>query len=139
MEGTSSQRQVIDIGMTVQKHCEIITYLLAAHALSGCDTVSHLYGIGKQTVVRVLQKGLKLSKVGQIGTDMHDIIDESTTFIASCYGSSITGSMSDIRYRMWLKNMGTGKKNKTMKLCALPPTTEAFAEHVKRAHFQVCI
>ena len=35
--------------------------------------------------------------------------------------------------------MGTVKKNKTVKLCALPPTTEAFAEHVKRTHFQVCI
>ena len=44
MEGTGSQRQVIDIGMTVQKHHEIITYLLEAHALSGCDTVSHLHG-----------------------------------------------------------------------------------------------
>ena len=103
MEGTGSQRQVIDIGMTVQKHCEIITYLLAAHALSRCDTVSYLYCIGKPTVVRVLQKGLKLSKFWQRGADMHDIIDESTAFIASCYGSSITGSMSDIRYRMWLK------------------------------------
>ena len=123
MEGTSSQRQVIDIGMTVQTHCEIIKYLLAAHALSGCDTVSHLYGIGKPTVVRVLQKGLKLSKLWQMGADMHDIIDESTVFIASCYGSSITGSMSDIRYRIWLKKMGTEKKNKTMELCALQPTT----------------
>ena len=26
-----------------------------------------------------------------------------------------------------------------MKLCALPTTTEAFSEHVKRTHFQVCI
>src|SRR5688572_13532551 len=47
--------------------------------------------------------------------------------------------MSDIRYRMWLKKMGAAKKNKIVKLCALPPTTEAFGEHVKRAHFQVCI
>ena len=63
-EGTHSQRQVIDIGMTVQKHWEIMTYFLADHsdkafALSGCDTVSHHYGIGKPTVVKVLRKGLK--------------------------------------------------------------------------------
>lgn len=97
MEGTGSQPQVISIGMTVQDYSEIITYLLAAHALSGCDTVSHLYSIGKPNVVRVLQRGLKISKLGLMGADMHDIVDECTKCTSSCCGAS------DISYRNWLK------------------------------------
>ena len=48
MEGTRSQRKVIDIRETVKTHEEVIPNLLELHALTGCDTVSRLYGIGKK-------------------------------------------------------------------------------------------
>ena len=40
---------------------------------------------------------------------------------------------------MWLKKMRTQKTNEVVKLCTLPPTNEAFEEHVKRSHFQASI
>ena len=57
MEGATSQRTIIDIAATARKHAKIVPQLLAAHALSGCDTAAYMYGIGKGTVVKVLQKG----------------------------------------------------------------------------------
>ena len=48
--------------------------LLAAHALSGCDTAAYMYGIGKDTVVKVLQKGHTLDKLGDHEALMDDII-----------------------------------------------------------------
>ena len=53
MEGTSSQRTPIDIAATAKKHANIVQQLLAAHALSGRDTVAYMYGIGKGTVVNM--------------------------------------------------------------------------------------
>ena len=38
---------VIDINATVDLHRAIIPYLLAAHGLTGCDTVATYFGIGK--------------------------------------------------------------------------------------------
>ena len=49
MEGMSSERAVIDIAATCRKHAAIVPHLLAAHALSGCDTVAKLSDEGKAT------------------------------------------------------------------------------------------
>ena len=47
MEGTSRMRMVVDIGATTKKHTGIAGQLLAAHAITGYDTVASLWGIGK--------------------------------------------------------------------------------------------
>ena len=49
MASPISGRTVIDIAATVDKHKCIIPNLLAAHALTGCDTVACTFGIGKAT------------------------------------------------------------------------------------------
>ena len=48
MEGTTSQRTTTDIAATVKKHANIVPQLLAAHALSGCDTVAYMQARRKQ-------------------------------------------------------------------------------------------
>ncbi|KAG1670089.1 Solute carrier family 12 member 8 [Nymphon striatum] len=48
--GTSPSRSTVDIKATVEKHSGFVKNILAAHTLSGCDTVASLYGIGKTTV-----------------------------------------------------------------------------------------
>ena len=51
MEGTNSQQTVINISHTAKKHQTIVPHLLAAHAISGCDTTALMYGIGKATAI----------------------------------------------------------------------------------------
>ena len=46
--------------------------------------------------------------------------------------------MSETRLHVWGAKNGKGKFS-SPKLCSLPPTTEAFTENVKRAHFQATI
>ena len=60
LESPLKGRAVIDIDKTVEKNLSIIPGLLAAHALSGCDTVAGYYGIGKGTVLKVLRAGNEL-------------------------------------------------------------------------------
>ena len=55
MQSTSLESiNVIDINATFEKHVAIVPNILAAHALSGCDTVGIYFAIGKATVIKVL-------------------------------------------------------------------------------------
>ena len=49
MEPFDSTQSLIEINKTAKKHAEIVPSLIGAHALSGCDSVSKLYGIGKKS------------------------------------------------------------------------------------------
>lgn len=57
LESPLKGRATIDIDATVQENLSIIPGLLAAHALTGCDTVASHYGIGKGIVLKVLRAG----------------------------------------------------------------------------------
>ena len=54
MESLIKARTAIDIGLTVEKQARIVPEILAAHALTGCDTVACCFGIEKGTPVKVL-------------------------------------------------------------------------------------
>ena len=50
-ESPVKDRVTIDIKATAIEHGNIISDLLAAHALSGCDTTACYFGIGRDTIV----------------------------------------------------------------------------------------
>ena len=55
---------VIDIGATAKQHADHTTgQLLAADALTGCDTVAFMRGIGKPKAVKLLLPSCKLLKI----------------------------------------------------------------------------
>ncbi len=99
-----------------------------------------MYGIGKNTALKVLIGGHHLTRLGQQTADANDIISEATDFIAACYGSKVSeGDMSTHRYAMWKAKMANPKITAAPKLKTLPPSNEAFVAHVKRAHYQTMI
>ena len=61
MESTSRSRSSIDIGATVAKHSGIVPQLIAAHAVSRCDTVGCYHGNAKTKVVKALSAGIALN------------------------------------------------------------------------------
>ena len=83
MENPSSGRTIVDICQTAKKHKGIARYLTAVHALTGCDTASYLFGIGKATALKVLMGGKHLTLLGQLGADEADMITEATASIAA--------------------------------------------------------
>ena len=141
MEGTSPQRAVINIGDTVNKHQNIVSNILHAYALTGCDTVGSYHGIGKTTVIKVLQSGFQFESVGDPAADIGMVVKEATRFIAACYNVPINpeDTMTDVRYRVWVSKTGRKGARVQPKLKSLPPTSEAFAENVKRTQLQASI
>lgn len=132
-------RSVIDINATVAKNDDIMEDLLAMHGISGCDTVAPYYGIGKGVPLRVLRsKKHPLSALGDLKITLRKVIKECTGFILACYGEGNADSASDARYKLWMKKVS---KNiaRSPKLKSLPPTDEALAQNVARAHIQVAV
>ena len=116
---------------------DIVPNLVAAHALSGCDTAAPYVCIGKLTIVMKLRQGVILDAVGDVAADISTAIDQATLLISDCYGFQLI-SVTDCKIQSWIQ-----KTSKAMKsvppLKELPPTDEAFQENVKHAVFQSMI
>ena len=69
----------------VEKYKDIIPSLLAAHSLSGCDTVTKMLEIGKGKVFSVVKR-CSLNFLGRADSDVEDYIQEGKQFVAQCYG-----------------------------------------------------
>ena len=125
----------VDIPATVKTHSNIISQVLASHAISGCDTVADMYGVRNITTISVAKKGLMLDTIGEVCGDLKQIEKEATSFNVACYGSKLKcNSMTKFHQRMWaLKKTGKGTTS-APKLFSLPPTTETFSRNVLRCH-----
>ena len=95
-------RAVINIGATTKQHADTAGQLLAAHALTSCDTVAFVWGIGKTKAVKVLLSGCKRLKMGNTVMPMDEVLLEATQFVARCYGCASSESMSVTRYDVWI-------------------------------------
>ena len=93
-------RTVIDINESVGKNRAIMGDLLAAHGLTGCDTVATYHGIGKGVALKVLRsETLSLSKVGDMTLSVEEALEQSTSFMLSCYGHPECSSLTDARQK----------------------------------------
>ena len=108
MESPSKERATLDIKLTQAKHKEIVTNLLPAHALSGCDTVACYLGIGKCRVIKHLKEGCDISAIGNVDAPLQQVIDQATHFISACYGMKDSIDMSHTRLLVWGKKNGKG-------------------------------
>ena len=137
-ESPSKERAILHIKLTHAKHKEIVMNLLPAHAISGCDTVACYLGIDKGRVIKHLKEGCDLSAIGNVDAPLQQVRDQATRFISACYGLKDSTDMSHTRLLVWGKKNGKGHSS-SPNLATLPPTREAFIEHVKRAHFQTVL
>ena len=71
--------------------------------------------------------------------DLDEAQRQCTSFTAACYGFVGETDMSQVRYKSWVKKTTNYKVTKAPELKTLPPTSEAFSQHVLRAHLQVAV
>lgn len=75
MEAFASNRSMVDINKTAKRVTEIVSSVITAHALSGCDNVPKMFRIGKKKIVSVLQQGFHLQQLGDIQSQETPIIE----------------------------------------------------------------
>ena len=128
-------RAVIDIIQSVNVHTSIVPDRVNFNALIGADTPAATFGIGKIKALKMARTArIPLHAIGDTA-DEAIVPEQATSFILACYGKGFSRctSMSEARIKMWRKKTDIGS---ALKLCSLPPTTEAFTENAKRAHLQ---
>lgn len=138
MSPPSKDRAAIDIGATSAEHSAIAPDLLAIHAISGADTVASYFGIGKGKALKASQKvSLSLSLIGNPSADLSAVLAQGIAFVCTCYGQAVANctQFTEARIKMWRRKTASGSP----KLAALPPTSEAGNENIKRAHLQTAI
>jgi len=98
--------------------------LLAAHRLTGCDTVATYFGIGKLTILKVITSNThNLDALGNTNSTLLDAIEQATAVVIPCNGQSKCRTMTEARQMVW-----SNKVSRTIggapKLKSLPATTE---------------
>ena len=119
MESPIKERTVVDICATVEKHRGIVPAILAGHALSGCDTVAACFGVGKGKMLKVLNSGIPLGKIGNIQANWSDVMKQATKFTAACFGQPKATSMSEARVSVWTAQIGKPGMTRVPKLASL--------------------
>ena len=131
-------RSIIDINATVNQDLDIIPNLLAAHGLTGCDSVAPYFGIGKSVALNVLRSGVhSLSFISDTNCTLSDM-SQATPYILACYRQTKCMTMTEAIQKTWATNVSRSVAS-TLKLSSLPPTTESFAQNAARAHLQVAV
>ena len=68
----------------------------------------------------------------------HKVLAEARSFILACYWMSNCTSLNEAHVQMWQNKMRQDTLEPP-KLCALPPTEEAFQQNALRAHLAVAV
>lgn len=109
------------------------------HALTGCDTVSCFYGKGKRSAWEAWNSYPEVTDVfiNLYSISVSSEIDSSTVhklerFIIIMYDRTSACFELDAARKFFFT-----KKSKLLE--ALPPTSAAFSQHVKRAVYQACL
>ena len=92
-------------------------------------------------VVKVAKKGcFPLFCIGDVHAEIESVEAQATKFMCIAYGkvAESCNSMTECRVKMWLSKPRKSCES-SVKLCSIPPTTEAFTENVHRCHLQVAI
>ena len=100
MENFSPGKSIINISRTVEKHHQIVPNLISFHALTGCDSVPMMFGIGKGKALSAF-KQTSLTKLGDLLANFEDVTLECKKFVAKCFGAPNISSSSN-RYIMLL-------------------------------------
>ena len=139
MDTFSNDRdKLISINKTVEAQKGVIPSLIGLHALSGCDTVPMMFGIGKSKALKAVNE-VPLNFIGNKDADMGDKMQEGFAFFAQCYGQSNKGS-SENRHIIWMKKTDSAKKSsKAPTLKSLPQTDQSLEENIKRAHYNAAL
>ena len=112
--------------------------LPAAHALTGCDTTSSLFGIGKKSVFKLLKSSsAELVGLSQLGnSDIDTSICVARKLVSKLYDpkgkyKSSHHDLNKLRVRL--------ATSKDCSLVRLPPSEASFKQHVLRASIQTKI
>ena len=113
-------------------------HLLVAQAITGSDSVSALYNIGKKKALKVFggEDWQILDIFKRPDATYDDIARADEMFLLKLYSAyAHTKTLDEVRFTLYLKKMKTSLS--TFDLASLPPTSSAAKFHAYSAYFAV--
>ncbi|VDI53443.1 Hypothetical predicted protein [Mytilus galloprovincialis] len=108
------------------------------HAISGCDTTSKLYGVGKVATLKKFIDSPTLKELGEVFLKeslVEDVKNAGEKVITFLYGGVPHEGLDILRYKKFANRVLTCKE--VIQIHNLPPTTETATYHSLRTYFQV--
>ena len=99
-------------------------HFLFLHAVLGCDTTSHLYGVGKSVSLKKFLKNDDFKKVADVfhneNSSQDEIAEAGEHTLISFYNGSRDEKLDNLRYTRFCEKVSTSKNH--IKPQTLPPT-----------------
>ena len=117
---------------------ELCSLLPFAHVIGGCDTTSHLFGIGKGVPLRKLKNDQNFRKQAQVYSgeatkeEIHHAGEEA---LVCLYGGQPNEGLDKLRHRKFCEKVSTSITQ--VQVHTLPPTSAAAKSHSARVYYQV--
>ncbi|CAH3022720.1 unnamed protein product, partial [Porites evermanni] len=117
---------------------ELCLLLPFVHAVSGSDTTSRLYGVGKGAALRKLRSDSAFKEAAYVFTrqsSLEEIVAAGEKALCCLYGGRPNEGLDVLRYRRFCQKVATS--NTTVQVQSLPPTSAAARYHSARVYLQV--
>ena len=130
--GTSRQRRYIPVHRIPLSE-EKRKSPLAFHAITGCDTTSQFYGVGKASAWKVFEDAPDLLEhLGEESQISADVLAKAEAFVCKLYNPGT----QEVEIN---KERAAAFRKSKKDLDALPPTQDALILHIKRANYQTMV
>ena len=80
-----NKKKTVSINFTVENNASLVSSLIGTHAVSGCDSVPMMFGIGKSRALDVT-KNFPLKYLGCQHSTIEQILEEGRKYVSKCYG-----------------------------------------------------
>ena len=131
--------KIWDIGKTKDilgdELCEVLPVI---HGITGCDTTSKLFGIGKGSALKKFADSSVLKEVAYVflkESSKEDVLRAGEFLITSLYGGAQSEGLDILRYNKFANKVLVSKQ--VVQVHTLPPTAEAASHHILRTYQQV--
>ena len=118
---------------------EICTHMLFLHAILGCDTTSHLYGIGKGTSLKKFKSSTHFREQAKVfdaqSAFAEDVVVAGEQALVCLYNGKPAERLDSLRYTRFCEKVVT--KTSHIQPQTLPPTSAAAKYHSLRVYFQI--
>ncbi|XP_068675446.1 uncharacterized protein [Montipora foliosa] len=117
---------------------EVCRDLLFLHAITGCDTISRLYGVGKATALKKLDNVLHFKEQANVfscHSTVSDVVNAGEKALVSLFGGKPGVCLNALRYQRYFEKLAS--KTSHIEPQNLPPTAAAARFHSLRVYLQV--
>lgn len=141
IRGKNPSRTFYNIRHLIQLNIDIKESLLFSHAMTGCDTTSAFYGLGKSKAIDLIKTNREARQSAEVflrKDESEEVIKrEGEKFVLKLYGMSAYSTLNEARYYKFTRLTSKSTLKTKFDLAKLPPTSEACVQHSLRSYHQI--